>query len=92
MGGELLGGTVDRVALLARQLELTARLEGDRRLPPLERDQVLTLETRRPPETVGENQVLSNRDKKQHSEGRGQDSKDVQNEQLQDNAANRLSE
>ena len=45
-----------------------------------------------PKEKIGENDVLSNRDKKQHSDDRGQDSKDIQNEQLQDNAANRLSE
>jgi hypothetical protein len=41
---------------------------------------------------IGENQVLSNRDKKQHSDDRGQDSRDIQNEQLQDNVANRLSD
>jgi len=41
---------------------------------------------------VDENQALSNRDKKQRSEERGQDSKDVQNEQLQDHAANLLDE
>jgi hypothetical protein len=45
-----------------------------------------------PKKKVGENQVLSNRDKKQHSEDRGQDSRDIQNEQFQDNPANRLSE
>ena len=45
-----------------------------------------------PKEKIGENQVLSNRDKKQHSADRGQDSQEIQNEQLQDNAANRLSE
>ena len=43
-------------------------------------------------EKIGENQVLSNRDKKQHSDERGQDSREIQNEQLQDNAGNRLSE
>src|SRR4051794_23657851 len=32
-----------------------------------------------PKELLGENQVLSNRDKKQHSDARGQDSKTVQN-------------
>jgi len=45
-----------------------------------------------PKEKVGDNQVLSNRDKKLHSRDRGQDSRNIQNEQLQDNAANRLSE
>ena len=45
-----------------------------------------------PKDKIGENQVLSNRDKKQHSHERGQDSQEIQNEQLQDNAANRLSE
>ena len=44
-----------------------------------------------PKEKIGDNQVLSNRDKKQHSHERGQDSRDIQNEQLQDSAANRLS-
>lgn len=38
---------------------------------------------------VGENMVLSNRDKKQHSEGRGADSAQVQNDQLRDHAGNR---
>lgn len=33
--------------------------------------------------------VLSNRDKAQHSDGRGLDSKHVQTEQYQDHAANR---
>ena len=42
-------------------------------------------------EKIGDNQVLSNRDKKQHSHDRGQDSRDIQNKQLQDSAANRLS-
>jgi hypothetical protein len=36
-----------------------------------------------------ENQVLSNRDKAQHSEARGLDGKNVQTEQYQDHAANR---
>jgi hypothetical protein len=38
---------------------------------------------------VPENMVLSNRDKTQHSGERGQDSKWVQTEQLEDHAANR---
>lgn len=38
---------------------------------------------------IGENTVLSNRDKSQHSEERGLDSKTVQTEQLRDHAANR---
>jgi hypothetical protein len=38
---------------------------------------------------VGENQVLSNRDKSRHSRTRGQDSKWVETEQLQDHQDNR---
>ena len=38
---------------------------------------------------VPENAVLSNRDKKQHSEERGLDSKHVQSEQRHDHAASR---
>jgi len=45
-----------------------------------------------PKDKISENQVLSNRDKKLHSGERGQDSKEIQNEQLQDTATNRLSE
>jgi hypothetical protein len=41
---------------------------------------------------VEENMVLSNRDKSQHSKRRGLDGKQVQNEQFQDHAGNRLSE
>lgn len=41
---------------------------------------------------VGENMVLSNRDKAQHSEGRGLDSKTIENEQYQDQVANRQAE
>jgi hypothetical protein len=37
---------------------------------------------------IGPNAVLSNRDKKQHSKGRGQDSKHVQVEQLNDSESN----
>jgi len=40
---------------------------------------------------IGDNDVLSNRDKKQHTHDRGQDSRYIQNEQLQDSAANRFS-
>jgi hypothetical protein len=43
-----------------------------------------------PKDMIGENMVLSNRDKAQHTEERGMDSKYVQSEQLQDHAANRL--
>lgn len=39
-----------------------------------------------------ENAVLSNRDKKQHSDERGLDSKHVQNQQRQDHAMNRQEE
>ena len=45
-----------------------------------------------PPDKVEENMILSNRDKSQHPEGRGQDSKWIQSEQRQDNSANRLVE
>ena len=38
---------------------------------------------------VGENQILSNRDKAQHTQERGLDSKQVQNELRQDHAANK---
>jgi hypothetical protein len=41
------------------------------------------------PDDLPENAVLSNRDKKQHSDERGLDGKNVQNEQRQDHAANR---
>jgi hypothetical protein len=40
------------------------------------------------PEDLPENAVLSNRDKKQHSEERGLDSRNVQNDQRQDHVAN----
>lgn len=39
-----------------------------------------------PDDTLGENMVLSNRDKAQHSDARGLDSKAVQIEQYQDNS------
>ena len=38
---------------------------------------------------LGENDVLSNRDKAQHSKERGLDSKRVQTDQLRDTTANR---
>ena len=38
---------------------------------------------------VPENMILSNRDKKVHSDERGQDSKAIQTEQHQDHAGNR---
>jgi hypothetical protein len=40
-------------------------------------------------EAVGENEVLSNRDKKQHSKERGQDGNAIKTEQGQDHAADR---
>ena len=40
-------------------------------------------------EKIGDNMVLSNRDKSQHSDQRGMDSKHIQSEQLQDHSANR---
>ena len=39
---------------------------------------------------IAENMILSNRDKKQHSDQRGADSKEIQSEQLQDHPANRI--
>jgi len=39
---------------------------------------------------IGDNMVLSNRDKSRHSDQRGMDSKHIQSEQLQDHASNRL--
>jgi hypothetical protein len=39
--------------------------------------------------SIGENAVLSNRDKSRHSRERGQDSKWVQTEQLQDHTVNK---
>jgi hypothetical protein len=41
------------------------------------------------PADLPDNMVLSNRDKKQHTDERGLDSKHVQTEQRQDHAANR---
>ena len=38
---------------------------------------------------MGDNDVLSNRDKKEHSKARGQDSRAIQTDQLQDHVANR---
>lgn len=40
-------------------------------------------------DAVGENQILSNRDKKQHSDERGQDGNAIKTEQEQDHSANR---
>lgn len=42
-----------------------------------------------PEDILPENMVLSNRDKAQHSDERGLDSKNVQTEQYQDHAGNR---
>lgn len=41
-----------------------------------------------PAGSIGDNAVLSNRDKSRHSDARGLDSKAVQTEQMQDHAAN----
>ncbi len=41
---------------------------------------------------IEENAVLSNRDKSQHPRERGLDSKQIQNEQFQDQPANRIPE
>lgn len=43
-----------------------------------------------PKDKVGENAVLSNRDKKQHSEERGLDGNRIKSDQYQDHAANQL--
>jgi hypothetical protein len=40
-------------------------------------------------ELIGENVVLSNRDKSEHSKSRGQDGKWTQTEELKDHAANK---
>ena len=45
--------------------------------------------TTTPDEKVGQNQVLSNRDKAQHSKERGLDGNYIRNEQRQDHAGNR---
>lgn len=39
---------------------------------------------------IGENDVLSNRDKKAHSDGRGLDGNAIKSEQYQDHSANRI--
>ena len=41
---------------------------------------------------IGENMILSNRDKSRHSAERGLDSRQIQTEQLQDHAGNRLAD
>jgi hypothetical protein len=43
-----------------------------------------------PNDKIGENMVLSNRDKSQHSESRGMDGKHIQTEQYRNHATNRL--
>jgi hypothetical protein len=45
-----------------------------------------------PKDKIGDNMVLSNRDKKQHSDIRGMDGKAIQTDQYQDHSANRLDE
>ncbi|TDR30639.1 hypothetical protein [Aquamicrobium defluvii] len=40
-------------------------------------------------DSVGENEILSNRDKQQHSKDRGQDGNAIKTEQGQDHSANR---
>jgi len=49
-------------------------------------------ETEVPIEKIGENMVLSNRDKALHSKERGQDRKGIQTDQFQDHAANRFTD
>ncbi len=41
---------------------------------------------------IGDNMVLSNRDKAQHSDQRGQDGAQIKTEQYQDHAGNRLAD
>jgi hypothetical protein len=48
--------------------------------------------TELPRDMVGENDVLSNRDKAQHNENRSLDGKQVRNDQRQDHPANRTPE
>lgn len=48
--------------------------------------------TELPRDMVGENDILSNRDKAQHNENRSLDGKQVRNDQRQDHAANRMPE
>jgi hypothetical protein len=43
-----------------------------------------------PKDRIEENAVLSNRDKAQHSQERGLDSRQTRNDQLQDQPANRM--
>jgi hypothetical protein len=43
-----------------------------------------------PKDKIGENDILSNRDKAQHSKERGLDSRAVATEQRQDHSANRI--
>jgi hypothetical protein len=43
-----------------------------------------------PDDMLGENMVLSNRDKARHSKERGADGKEIATEQRQDHAANRI--
>ena len=49
-------------------------------------------QTVNPKDTIGENMILSNRDKSRHSAERGLDSRQIQTEQLQDHAGNRLAD
>ncbi|MBI5262203.1 MAG: hypothetical protein HY852_10355 [Bradyrhizobium sp.] len=46
--------------------------------------------TELPKAKIGDNMILSNRDKAQHSDIRGMDGKAIQTEQYQDHSANRL--
>lgn len=41
-------------------------------------------------EKIGPNDILSNRDKSQHSDGRGLDGKAIKSQQYQDHVANRI--
>jgi hypothetical protein len=45
-----------------------------------------------PKDEIGENEVLSNRDKQQHTKERGQDGNRIKSDQYQDHSANRFPE
>jgi hypothetical protein len=45
-----------------------------------------------PKDKIGDNMILSNRDKSLHSDERGMDGKYIQTEQYQDHSANRLTD
>lgn len=46
--------------------------------------------TQLPKDMLGDNDILSNRDKKQHTKQRGQDGNRIKTDQYQDHTANRI--